>query len=166
MNKATGLLLGSICLLLMGSMSATVLASPTVNMYPNFNAAPSSDTGCAALTSAVSSSTGALDASVPTPYAYSAIDQEDTSYTSGASGASFCSYDYTGTTMTLTSVSATLFLMETGPSTDSWPVTVSLYDLTSCTTYTDSSPCTPIASGSATLTGVINDANLCYNSES
>ncbi len=166
MKRPTVLLVLAIFSLLAGSVGANVFALTSVNMYPDFSVAPSSDTGCAALTSAVSSFTGNLDAGVPTTGAYHEIDQEDTSYTSGASGASFCSYQYTGTTITLSSASATLFLMESGPSSDNWPVTVYLYDLTACTTYTASSPCTPIASASVTLTGVINQANVCDNSES
>src|SRR5580658_7138793 len=124
MQRVTALLIAAVCLLLAGSAGGSVFALSTVNinMYPDFNVAASTDTGCTALTAAVSSSTGALDSSSPTVTLGEFIDQEDTSYNSGASGASFCSFDYTGSTFTLTSVAATLFLVESGPPTDSWPI--------------------------------------------
>jgi hypothetical protein len=168
MQRVTALLIAAVCFLLAGSAGGSVFALSTVTMYPDFNVAPSSDTGCTALTTGVSSSTGGLDSSAPPgPMTGNEIDQEDTSYNAGAGGASFCSYDYTGTSFSLTSATATLFLAETGPNTDSWPVTVSLIDLTSCTTYTPESPCPTVATGSDTVTGVpawlFEVANGCAN---
>lgn len=167
MSSTKALFLGALCLLLFFFRSAgpATAIAPTANMWPDFSTSPSSDAGCASLTSAVSDSTGGLLSAPPASSSFAYIDQEDTSYTSGDSGASFCSYQFTGSAITVTSATATLFLMEGGPGTDSWPVTVSLFDLTTCTTYA-SSPCTPVASGSPTLSGVPTDQGGCANSGS
>jgi hypothetical protein len=106
-------------------------SDPTVNMYPDFSVAPSTDTGCVGLTSTVSSQTGGLNSSAPVTSGSGYIDQEDTSYNTNEGGASFCSYDYSGSSFTITSASATLNLTTSGSTSDIWPVNVTLVDLTS-----------------------------------
>lgn len=157
MNKMTVLSIGAFFILFAGSMMVSSFAvDPTVNLYPDFSASPSTDTGCVALTSTVSHETGGLSSSSPATGGSGYIDQEDTSYSTNQGGASFCSYQFTGSTLSLTSASATLYLYTSGSTTDVWPTTVSLVDLTSCTTYSSSTPCPTVASGEADLTGVPN----------
>jgi len=162
MRKVTAVSTGALFILFAGSMLASVAAvSTNVNLYPDFSVTPSSDAGCSALTSTVSSQTGGLDSSTPATTGSGAIDQEDTNYNTNEGGASFCSYHYAGSSMSLTSASATLFLISSDPTTtDTWPTTVSLVDLTSCTTYTGSSPCPSVASGTEDVTGVPSTTGL------
>jgi hypothetical protein len=142
-------------------LASAAAVSSSANLYPDFSVVPSGDAGCSALTSTVSSQTGGLGSSPPAAIGSGAIDQEDTNYNTNEGGASFCSYEYAGLSMSLTSASATLFLISSDQKTnDTWPTTVSLVDLTSCTTYTSSSPCPSVASGTEDVTGVPSTSGL------
>ena len=139
------------------SKLSTAETGQSLTFYPDFSNYPDDNTGCNALSSYTYYPPGALIGSAPTRSTNLPIDPE---YSDGY-GASFCSFNYTGTTYSVSIAQASLYLFTGDSGTPSWNVSVQVIDLTSCTSFPDATGCPVIAAGTDNAITNIPYASNC-----